>query len=96
MIRALLPLCLASCAHAPRTAKAPAPGAPTLTVMTYNVNFGLAGDATTLKTLTDADADLVLLQETTPEWEAVVRPLVKTRWPYQTWRHSDGAGGLCG
>ncbi len=95
MTRLLLPLLLRlGCAHDPRTAKTPAPGAPTLTVMTYNVNFGLAGDATTLQTLTGADADLVLLQETTPEWEAVVRSLVKQRWPYQTWHHSAGAGGL--
>ena len=94
MTRALLLLCLTGCAHAPRTTKAPAPGAPTLTVLTYNVNFGLAGDETTLQTLTGTDADLVLLQETTPEWETVVRARVKTTWPYQTWHHSAGAGGL--
>jgi len=94
MTRALLLLCLTGCAHAPRATKAPAPGAPTLTVVTYNVNFGLSGDAATLQTLTSTDADLLLLQETTPDWEAVVRARVKTTWPYQTWHHSAGAGGL--
>lgn len=94
MTRALLLLCLAGCAHAPRTSKTPGPGAPTLTVMTYNVNFGLAGDASTLEALVGSKADLVFLQETTPEWEAIVRPVTKKAWPYQTWHHSAGAGGL--
>jgi endonuclease/exonuclease/phosphatase (EEP) superfamily protein YafD len=94
MTRALLLLCLTGCAHASRTAKAPMPGSPTLTVMTYNVNFGLAGEASTLETLVGADAEVVFLQETTPDWEATVRASTRSKWPYQSWHHSSGAGGL--
>jgi endonuclease/exonuclease/phosphatase (EEP) superfamily protein YafD len=94
MIRTALFPFMAGCAHAPRLARTLSPGTPSLTVMTYNVNFGLAGDTSTLEALVGTEADLVFLQETTPNWEAVVRPRVRAQWPYQAWHHSEAAGGL--
>jgi endonuclease/exonuclease/phosphatase (EEP) superfamily protein YafD len=67
-----------------------------LWVMTYNVNFGLAGDPKTLDAIRRFEADLVLLQETTPAWEAAIRAqrTMARRYPHMAFRHYGGAGGL--
>lgn len=67
---------------------------PTLRVMTYNVNFGIAGDAETIAAIQAGAADVVFLQETTPGWEAALRRELGRRYPHQAYRHSGGAGGL--
>lgn len=82
---------LTSCAHATRAAREAPPGAPTLRVVTFNVNFGLAGDEATLAA---PDGDLLVLQETTPGWEAAARRALGPRWPHQAWLHAPAAGGL--
>lgn len=71
-------------------------GVPTLTVATYNVNFGLAGDRETLAAIGATGADVVLLQETTPAWETAIRRALSARYPHQRFRHSRRwpAGGL--
>lgn len=87
-------LTLTRCAHATRTAR-PAPGdAPVLRVMTYNVNFGLGGEADTLAAIGAPDADVVFLQETTPDWERAVRRELGATYRYQAWLHGPAAGGL--
>jgi endonuclease/exonuclease/phosphatase (EEP) superfamily protein YafD len=67
-----------------------------LSVVSYNVNFGLAGDPQTLAAVLETEADVVLLQETTPEWEQILRasPQLDERWPHATFHHCCGAGGL--
>ena len=60
-----------ACAPAPRPPQAPPRGRPHVTVLTYHVNFGLAGEPGVIDVIRRADADLVLLQETTPAWEAM-------------------------
>jgi endonuclease/exonuclease/phosphatase family metal-dependent hydrolase len=85
-------LLLAGCARplpAPDRARGPA-----VRVMTYNVNFGIAGDGETIAAIAGGGADLVFLQETTPTWEAVLRRELGARYPHQAYRHSGGAGGL--
>lgn len=77
-----------------RAPRAPAPGRPALVVMTYNLNYGLAGDEATLGVLTRHPVDLVLLQETTPEWELALRAQLAERYPYMIFRHCCLAGGL--
>lgn len=47
-----------------------APGA--LRVMSYNVNFGGAGDPETIAAIARAAPDIVLLQETNDRWEAAL------------------------
>lgn len=80
-----------ACASPPLAA--PAADQPTLTVLDWNLNYGLAGDARALRLLEEADADLILLQETTPDWERVLRQLAG-RYPHMTFHHCCGAGGL--
>ena len=97
MRQGLLVTCLVlACSGPERAARAPRPGRPHVTVMTYNVNFGLAGYAEALDLIAGADADLVLLQETTPEWETAIRARLGRRYPHMAFRHSETwpAGGL--
>lgn len=90
----LLLLGLIGCAHAPRVARAAKVNEPTLEVMTFNVNFGIPGDTATVALIEQSTAELVVLQETTPAWEAATRAPFSKRWPHQQWVHSAGAGGL--
>jgi endonuclease/exonuclease/phosphatase (EEP) superfamily protein YafD len=70
------------------------PGA-SLLVMTYNVNFGVAGDADTIELIRSSGADVVLLQETNPAWERALRAGVADRYPTIAFHHSERrAGGL--
>lgn len=85
---------LTHCAHATRTAHDAPKGTPALRVVTFNVNFGLGGDEATLDALAAPDGDLLVLQETTPAWEAAARKKLGAKWPYQTWLHARAAGGL--
>jgi len=67
-----------------------------VSVLSYNINFALARSRTcpraarVLEAVRASRADVVLLQETTPAWEALLRPL----YPHQRWHHEpEGAGG---
>jgi len=91
---ALTALGLAGCAVPERRPREPQPGEPTLRVLSYNVNYGLAGDGSTVAAIRAADADLVVLQETTPAWEAVVRRELGAHYPHVDFLHAPGAGGL--
>lgn len=84
------------CASETRGLDEPIPTDLELTVVSYNVNYGLAGDAQTLAAVLDVDADVVLLQETTAEWEQVLRASsqLHERWPHANFHHCCGAGGL--
>lgn len=86
-------LILASCHQATRASRPPTHGEPTLTVMTFNVNFGIAGDAATLKAIADHPADLVFLQETNRAWQAHAQAQLSTLYPHQVWHHQPAAGG---
>ena len=92
--RAMLVLVIGlACGHPP--AERPrAPDGPALRVLTYNVNFGIAGDDETIAAIRDADADLVLLQETNAAWEHALRAALSDRLPGMIFRHRGGAGGL--
>ena len=64
------------------------------TVMTYNVNYGIAGDQETIDVIASSNAELVLLQETTAEWEQALRQQLITTYPHMHFEHCCGAGGL--
>lgn len=83
-----------ACATPERTSREPAPGEPHVSILTYNVNYGLAGDPAAVAAIREADADIVCLQETTPAWEAHLRRALADRYPHSGFRHSRGAGGL--
>lgn len=86
----------ASCGTQEPTPNEPQPSGPTLRVLTYNVNYGLAGDVETLAAIEDAEADIVVLQETTPAWESAIRDFapLSVRYPHMHFHHSRGAGGM--
>jgi endonuclease/exonuclease/phosphatase family metal-dependent hydrolase len=77
----------------PAPARAAA-GTAAVTVMSYNVNFGIPGDAETVEAIAGGGADVVFLQETTPEWEERLRERLAAAYPHMAFHHSAGAGGL--
>ncbi len=91
----LTALSLGACSSATRApvADAAAPS-PRLKVMTYNVNYGLAGDPSAHLVIRDEDADVVLLQETNAAWELALRQTLADVYPHMAFKHCCGAGGL--
>jgi endonuclease/exonuclease/phosphatase (EEP) superfamily protein YafD len=85
-------LCLA-CSSV-REAREPKADEPAVRILTYNLNYGMAGDQPTLEVVREADADLVLLQETSEMWEAHIRQELGEVYPYMSFRHCCLAGGL--
>lgn len=87
----LTSLLLAGCAARP------APAAPrstaTLTVASYNLNYGLAGDAATLAALRATDADVLVLQEVSDAWAATLDRALRDRWPHRCVARSDWPAG---
>jgi len=69
-------------------------GVPHVKVMTYNINYGLAGDEETIEAIRSGGADIVLLQETTQKWEEALRGELAETYPHMLFRHCCGAGGL--
>jgi vancomycin resistance protein VanJ len=67
-----------------------------LRVATYNLNFGLAGEATTTNAVLALEADVLLLQETSDAWREVLEPRLRDRFPYQHWIDAEvfPAGGI--
>jgi len=90
----LLAAPILACAPAARPPESPPRDRPRLTVLTYNVNFGLAGAPGVLGVIERTAADLVLLQETTPEWEAALRARLAAKYAHMEFHHAAGAGGL--
>lgn len=65
-----------------------------LRVVSYNVHHD-GDEASTVDAIADADGDIVLLQETTPAWERVLRRRLSRRYPHMTFHHwRRFAGGL--
>ncbi|HUS68960.1 MAG TPA: endonuclease/exonuclease/phosphatase family protein [Kofleriaceae bacterium] len=80
---------------APTATPAAPAAAPAMLLMTYNVNYGVAGDADTIALVRDSGADVVLLQETNAAWERALRPAVASIYPHVAFLHADRrAGGL--
>jgi len=66
------------------------PRGPTLRVMTYNVNFGLAGDPAAAEVIARAGADLVFLQETNRAWEDALGAALAGRYPHRRFAEPEG------
>jgi endonuclease/exonuclease/phosphatase (EEP) superfamily protein YafD len=95
VLLAFLMVASLGCAAEPRrTAVGARLDQPHVTVMTFNVNYGMSDDAETLGAITDANADVILLQETTPAWESAIRSRLGESYPHITFKHHGGAGGL--
>lgn len=68
-----------------------------LRVMSYNVNFGIAGDPSTIEAIAAARADVVFLQETNTEWERALVARLGSRYPHRRFAEPAGrwiAGGM--
>lgn len=66
---------------------------PELWVKTYNLNYGLVGDPSTTQAIGAGEPDVVLLQETTPGWEAAIRRAYAASYPHLAFIEGQGAGG---
>jgi endonuclease/exonuclease/phosphatase family metal-dependent hydrolase len=79
------------------TARAPqAPNGPHLRVLTYNVNWGAPRPDLAVRIIREAGADVVCLQETTPQWEQFLRRELSRDYPFASFRNSENrmGGGL--
>jgi len=65
-------------------------------VMSYNVNFGIAGDPSTIDAIADAKPDLVFLQETNAEWQRAIVARLGSEYPHVRFTHPETwqAGGM--
>ncbi len=70
-----------------------APEGPRYALLQMNLRWNAGDKAEALRRIAEADADIVTLQEMTPEWAALFAPLAE-RYPYQV--HCDGADGFQG
>lgn len=91
---AALALPASACSAPARLPETARPDERALRVVTFNVNFGLAGDPVTRRAVFEHDADVIVLQETTPRWEFELRsdPAIGG-YPHLHFTHSRGAGG---
>jgi endonuclease/exonuclease/phosphatase family metal-dependent hydrolase len=83
-----------ACGERPLEPRPPDPGAPHFTVMSFNIELGAKREPSTLRSIGELDADLVGLQEVTPEAEAWLRDAYADQYPYQLYQSKGGAGGL--
>jgi endonuclease/exonuclease/phosphatase (EEP) superfamily protein YafD len=76
--------------------QAETPNGPHFTLLTYNVNWGGPAPELAARAILDSKADIVCLQETTPEWETFFRARLGTEYPFMHFRHpKERAGGGC-
>ena len=80
--------------RATRTAQVPT--APHIRVLTYNVNWGAARPDLAADAILRSGADIVCLQETTPQWEQYLRQALGTDYSFAEFRNSTTrmGGGL--
>ena len=90
----ILALLSSGCSHAPELQPTPPGPRPALRLMTYNVNFGIAGDGPTLAAIESGQADVVFLQEINKPWETSLRARFDGAYPHAVFYPRGGAGGI--
>lgn len=88
---------LVACGDSGFLAPAPTPKAANqLRLMSYNVNFGIAGDPSTIDAIAAVQPDLVFLQETNEVWERALVAKLGSMYPHRRFTHPDTwpAGGM--
>lgn len=92
---ALATLCLTfTGCHTTRVAETPA--GPHFRILTYNVNWGRPRPDLAAALIRQSAAEIVCLQETTPEWEQFLRRQLGAEYSFIEFRHSSTrmGGGL--
>ncbi len=86
--------CLLAGCRSPRQAHAPT--GPHFRIVTYNVNWGGPRPDLAAEAIRQSGADIVCLQETTPEWEKFLRHTLRNDYDFAEFRHSQTryGGGL--
>lgn len=74
--------------------RAETPTGPHFSVLTYNINRERTDRRATLGLIVEADADVAVLEEVTPEWEEAIRAATGLHYEYMEFRHFDRGGGL--
>ncbi|MDX2090564.1 MAG: endonuclease/exonuclease/phosphatase family protein [Kofleriaceae bacterium] len=89
-------LLLSACAKSGAGVEAGTPDAGQLRVVSYNVNFGLAGDPEGVRALAPLNADLIFLQETNEVWEQAFIDAFQRRYPHHAFADPEDmpAGGM--
>lgn len=92
-------LALAACSSCNEHGPLRDPGAPSsdqLRVVSYNVNFGLAGDPEGVRAIGPIRGDIVFLQETNEAWESAFVDALGRRYPHHRFTHPKDwpAGGM--
>src|SRR5688572_4089059 len=90
----VLSLALTACGPDVLEPRDPTPGAAHFKVATYNVLSEMSGDGATISTVGATDADVICLQEVTPEWREVLVARYSDEYPYMLFREHTGASGL--
>jgi len=86
---------LAGCGcHTVRQAESPI--GPHFRVLTYNINWGGPKPDLAAQVVRESGADIICLQETTPEWAQYLRTALAKEYPYMQFRDSAArmGGGL--
>ncbi|MBK7585200.1 MAG: endonuclease/exonuclease/phosphatase family protein [Myxococcales bacterium] len=93
----LLALGALGCGERPLEPRDPTPGVPHYEIQSYNVEAGDHDDPSTVAAIGKNHADIICLQESTPEFETVLRLRYGDEYPYQLYQHNQpdpGAAGL--
>jgi endonuclease/exonuclease/phosphatase family metal-dependent hydrolase len=85
---------LAACGPDVLEPRDPTPGVPHFKIATYNVLSTMPHDEPTVATVGATDADVLCLQEVTPEWRGVLVERYSADYPYMLFREHTGASGL--
>jgi endonuclease/exonuclease/phosphatase family metal-dependent hydrolase len=70
------------------------PDGPHVKIVSYNVNWGFVQPENVADFLSEADADVICLQETHRHWEVFLRERLSERYPYSAFEEWGGAGGI--
>lgn len=92
LIGLLLVVACAGCGERPLEPREPTPGVAHFTIATYNILDKASRDPGTVEAVGAVGADIVCLQEVTPEWEAILRVRYRERYPHMLFYPSGSAG----
>jgi len=70
------------------------PNEPCFKIVTYNLNWGCPDPQAAIEYILKSDADVVCLQETRRQWEALLKASLSSQYPYSYFCDEPGAGGM--